>query len=93
MASQQWEPLAGWRLVFQTMLGGGGSTVTARIRGECHELVLTIEAPAGAEFRLDVLEEASRASAKPVPLKRLSVDAVAKGETVVRIRGQVTKRG
>ena len=65
---------------------------TARIVGERHELALSIEAPADAEFRLAVLEEESRANAKPVPLKRLSVGVVAKGETVVRIRGQVTMR-
>jgi len=65
---------------------------TARIVGERHELALTIEAPAGAEFRLAALEEESQANAKPVPLKRLSVDVVAQGETVVRVRGRVTRR-
>ncbi len=45
---------------------------TAQIIGERHILDLQIEAPAGATFALEVLEEASRANAKPVPLKRLS---------------------
>jgi hypothetical protein len=65
---------------------------TARIVGERHELVLAIEAPAGAEFRLAVLEEESRANAKVVPLKRLAVQTMAAGETVARIRGRVTAR-
>jgi hypothetical protein len=65
---------------------------TAHIVGERHELALSIDAPAGAEFRLAVLEEESRVNAKSVPLKRLSVDAVARGETVVRIQGRVTTR-
>jgi hypothetical protein len=65
---------------------------TACIVGERYELALAIEAPASAEFGLAVLEEESRANAKPVPLKRLSVEVTARGETVVRIRGQAAVR-
>ena len=52
-----------------TWMEASVSGSTARIVGERHELELAIEAPAGAEFRLAVLEEESRANAKSVPLK------------------------
>jgi hypothetical protein len=75
-----------------TWMQASVSGSTARIVGERHELALTVEAPADAGFHLAVLEKESQANAKTVPLKRLSVEAVAKGETVVRIRGQITPR-
>ena len=63
---------------------------TAQIRGERHILDLQIEAPAGATFALEVLEEASRANAKPVPLKRLTYIASGPGtELVGRVRVRV----
>jgi hypothetical protein len=63
---------------------------TAQIIGERHILDLQIEAPAGATFSLEVLEEASRANAKPVPLKRLTYTVSGPGmELVGRIRARV----
>jgi hypothetical protein len=73
-----------------TWMDASVSGSTARVVGERHELVLTLEAPPGAVFRLAVLEEESQANAKEEPLKRLTVDTVAHGETVIRIRGRVT---
>lgn len=46
---------------------------TALIRGEQHNLRLTIESPHGATFRVERLEEQSRANNKPGVLSRLSV--------------------
>jgi hypothetical protein len=42
------------------------------MQGEKNRLELTIEAPTGAAFALEVLKEASEANNKEVPLKRLT---------------------
>jgi len=59
---------------------------TALIRGQRHALRLTIEAPAGAQFKLEQLEEQSRANAKPGVLKRLSFVLPAAAESRARVR-------
>jgi len=59
---------------------------TALIRGERHSLRLTIETPAGAAFRLERLEEASKANLKPEVLKRLTVALPPAVEIVARVR-------
>jgi hypothetical protein len=59
---------------------------TALIRGERHALRLTIEAPAGAQFKLERLEEQSRANAKPSVLKRLSFVLSIAAESQARVR-------
>jgi hypothetical protein len=59
---------------------------TALIRGERHSLRLTIEAPAGAAFRLERLEEDSKANLKPEVLKRLTVALPPAAEIVTRVR-------
>lgn len=62
------------------------SGAAARFVGEWSALDLQITAPAGAVFVLDVLEGASAANAKPVPLKRLSFDVPpATGPLVARV--------
>jgi hypothetical protein len=45
---------------------------TAHIRGQQHDLSLTIEQPQGLRFQLEHLEEQSRANQKTAVLKRLS---------------------
>ncbi|MBN1641277.1 MAG: heparinase II/III family protein [Anaerolineae bacterium] len=63
---------------------------TARIAGERHALLLQIERPAGAAFRLEVLSEASAANAKETPLMRLSFDVPADAsEQGVRVRATI----
>ncbi len=59
---------------------------TALIRGQRHTLHLTIEAPACAQFKLERLEEQSRANAKPGVLKRLSFELPATAEPRARVR-------
>jgi hypothetical protein len=74
---------------YETVVSGS----TAQIIGERHLLDLEIEAPAGATFALEVLEEASRANAKPVPLKRLTYTVSAPDtELVARVRARVRDR-
>jgi hypothetical protein len=74
---------------YETVVAGS----TARIVGERHVLDLQIEAPADATFALEVLEEASGANAKPVPLKRLSYTVSGLGtELVARMRVRVRPR-
>jgi hypothetical protein len=59
---------------------------SALIRGQRHALKLTIEAPAGAQFALERLEEQSRANAKPGALKRLSFVLPAATQSRARVR-------
>jgi hypothetical protein len=67
---------------------------TARIQGTRHDLVLTIEAPAGATFALEVLEEESKANRKPVPLKRLSFRGTpADQDLTLRVRARAIPKG
>ena len=73
---------------FVTWFDASVSGSTARIAGERHVLELEIEAPANAVFRLDVLEEASEANAKPVPLKRLTFDVAPAPRMLVRVRAR-----
>ena len=61
----------------------------AVLHGERHDVRLTIEAPAGATFALERLEEASLANAKPGTLKRLSFDLAAASEMEARVRVEV----
>ena len=65
---------------------------TARLRGQKHDLELRIEEPAGAEFALEVLQEASEANAKPVPLKRLTVRLPAAAQAKARIRARLVTK-
>jgi hypothetical protein len=53
----------------------------AVVRGERHALRLIIEAPSGASFRLERLEEQSRQNKKPGILSRLAVDLPPGAET------------
>jgi len=62
---------------------------TALLIGEQHVLQLTIEAPAEAVFRLEVLAEASTENHKPIPLKRLSFLVGPGREMVARVRATV----
>jgi hypothetical protein len=62
---------------------------SALICGQKHTLRLTIEAPAGAEFELEALEEASRANHKPDVLKRLTFRLPAAAESQARVRMEV----
>jgi hypothetical protein len=62
---------------------------TALIHGRYHTLRLMIEAPAGAQFNLEQIEEQSRANAKPGILKRLSFVAPAALESQARVRMEV----
>ena len=49
-------------------------------------LQLTIEAPVGAQFKLERLEAQSRANAKPGALKRLSFELPVAAEVRARVR-------
>jgi hypothetical protein len=62
---------------------------TALIHGRHHTLKLTIAAPAGAHFKLEQLEEQSRANAKPGILKRLSFVVPVAAESQARVRMEV----
>jgi hypothetical protein len=64
----------------------------ARIVGERHVLELEIEEPSGATFALDVLREASKENAKPVPLKRLHFETDPAVRAVARVRARVCTR-
>ncbi|NLS78123.1 MAG: hypothetical protein GXY76_12775 [Chloroflexi bacterium] len=57
---------------FVTWLEVTVSGAIAKLTGQRHVVELSIAEPAGARFHLEVLEEASRANAKPALLKRLS---------------------
>jgi hypothetical protein len=79
--------------VFVTWCEAVAAGSAARIVGERHILDLQIEEPADATFVLEVLEEASRANAKPVPLKRLTYTVSSLDtELVGRVRIQVRAR-
>lgn len=65
---------------------------TARLMGQKHDLELRIEEPAGAEFALAALTEASEANAKPVPLKRLTVRLPAAAQAKARIRARLVTK-
>jgi len=66
---------------------------TALLVGERHTVELTIEAPADANFRLEVLKEESEANKKPIPLKRLSFRGKpADREVTLRVRARVLPR-
>ena len=65
---------------------------TALLHGKEYDLGLTIEAPAGAMFSLELLEEASRANAKSDVLKRLSVDLPPQHDVQFTVRMDVTTR-
>jgi hypothetical protein len=62
---------------------------TALLVGSEHVLELTIEAPTGAAFRLEVLEKESEENGKPVPLKRLSFTAEPAASIVARVRARL----
>lgn len=62
---------------------------TALLVGSEHVLELTIEAPAEATFRLEVLEKESEENRKPVPLKRLSFTAPPAASVVARVRARL----
>ena len=77
------EAFVTWRSV---MISGD----TALVIGEKHVVELTIQAPEGAAFELEVLKEASARNLKPVPLKRLSFAVAPEtGDTVVRVHARV----
>lgn len=77
------EAFVTWR---NTMVSGN----TALLVGENHVLELTIEAPRGPTFELEVLKEESEANRKEVPLKRLAfVIEPADREMVARVRARV----
>jgi hypothetical protein len=79
--------------VFVTWCEAVAAGSAARIVGERHILDLQIEEPADATFALEVLEEASRANARPVPLKRLTYTVSSLDtELVGRVRIQVRAR-
>ena len=59
---------------------------TARIYGQHHDLSLTIEQPQGLPFRLEHLEEQSKANQKAQVLKRLSFVIPATTITDVSVR-------
>ena len=77
---------------FVTWFDASVSGSTARITGQRHTLEMTVEEPAGASFSLEVMREASEANAKPVPLKRLTIDVGPAPRTLVRIRARVLTR-
>jgi hypothetical protein len=62
---------------------------TALLVGDRHVLELTIEAPAEAAFRLEVLEKESAENRKPVPLKRLSFTVSPAASVVARVRAKL----
>jgi hypothetical protein len=61
---------------------------TAFVRGQRHGLRLTIEQPPGVSFRLEQLEEQSRANGKPGVLKRLCFRLPA-GATETSVRMEI----
>ena len=61
---------------------------TARIPGEGHDVELTVEEPAGATWKVEGFEEASKANGKKGVLKRLTF--LASGETSVETRVRAT---
>ena len=58
---------------------------TAVLRGEQHNLRLTVEQPAGATVAVESLEEASRANQKPGVLKRITFTLPASVKQVARV--------
>lgn len=62
---------------------------TAVVRGQRHSLRLTIEAPAGARFKLERLEEECRANNREGVLKRLSFILPADAHMHARVHMQV----
>ena len=58
----------------------------ARVRGEQHTLVLTIESPGAAEFELERMEEASRENSKSGVLRRLTARLPAQREAHFKMR-------
>lgn len=60
--------------------------VTATIHAKEHSLKLTIEEPQGAAFKLEALEQESRANAKEATLKRLSFVLPSADEVQARVR-------
>jgi hypothetical protein len=62
---------------------------TAYLVGERHILQLQIEAPEGALFGVEVLDEASRDNHKPAPLVRLTFEVPAAPQTTARVRATV----
>ncbi len=75
-----------------TWLEASVSGGTARLMGQKHDLELRLEEPAGAEFALEVLTEASEANAMPTPLKRLAVSLPAASQHKARIRARVVAK-
>ena len=64
---------------------------TATVRGERHTARLTIEAPTGATWAVERLEEACRANAKAGVLTRLTFTLPAAPATTARLRVEVVK--
>jgi hypothetical protein len=62
---------------------------TAVLHGQRHNLKLTIEAPPGAAFQVERLEEACAANAKPEVLKRLTFVLPAAAESQARVRAEI----
>jgi hypothetical protein len=77
---------------FVTWLEGEAIGKTALIKGKNHDLQLVIEAPRDAEFRLERLEEESRANRKPISLNRFSFLLPSRGETRARVRMELTAK-
>jgi hypothetical protein len=75
---------------FVTWLDTTVDGARAVMQGEKNRLELTIEAPENAAFDLEVLEEASEANNKEVPLKRLTfmIDP-SDEEMTARVRARV----
>lgn len=63
------------------------------VRGRRHTLRITIEAPAGAAWRVESLEDQCRQNAKPGVLKRLTFTLPVAGEVEARVRIEITTRG
>ncbi len=64
----------------------------AVLHGGNHDLRLTVEAPEGAKFAVELLEEASHENHKPGVLRRLTVDFLPAQDLSVRVRAEVMDR-
>jgi hypothetical protein len=73
-------------ITWKEVVNSGNSVI---LRGEQHDVCLTILSPVDACFKVEALEQASRENHKPGVLKRLTIQLPPAQETQVSVRAEI----